>query len=296
MITIDTHHSDPQDASPQNPAIDAAMDFLAANVERQPSLEEVAAVAGMSPHHFQRTFKRWAGVSPKRFLQYLTLGHAKRLLDERASVLDAALDAGLSGPSRLHDLFVACEAVTPGEYKRRGEGLEIHFGLHDSAYGRALIGATERGICWLGFVRDGEDGSDEEILAELEGDWPAAACIHDPDATAPLAARALAPANGGGKPLPLVLYGTNFQIKVWEALLRIPSGRVASYGDIADAVGNPRAVRAVGRAVGANPISLLIPCHRVILNSGLIHNYRWGVTRKRRILAIEQARAEEDAA
>jgi len=281
-------------AAPRNAAIDAAMDFLAANVDRQPTLDEVAAVAGMSPHHFQRTFKRWAGVSPKRFLQYLTLGHAKRLLDERASVLDAALDAGLSGPGRLHDLFVACEAVTPGEYKRRGEGLEIRFGLHDSPYGRALIGATARGICWLGFTGD---GGDAEIISELQGDWPAAVCIHDPKATAPLAARALAPVSASGRaarnPLPLVLYGTNFQIKVWEALLRIPPGRVASYGDIANAVGKPNAQRAVGRAVGANPVSLLIPCHRVILNSGLIHNYRWGVTRKRRILAIEQAGADE---
>lgn len=267
-------------------AIDAAIDYLAANVERQPELDDVAAVAGMSPHHFQRTFKRWTGVSPKRFLQYLTLGQAKRLLDQRASVLDTAIDLGLSGPSRLHDLFVACEAVTPGEYKRRGDGLEIRFGLHDSPFGRALVAATERGICWLGFVRAGNEA---EIVDELTGDWPAARCVHDPAATAALARRALWAA--GEEPLALVLYGTNFQIKVWEALLHIPPGQVASYGDIAQAVGNPRAVRAVGRAVGANPVSLLIPCHRVILNSGLIHNYRWGVARKRRILALEQARA-----
>lgn len=274
-------------------SIDTAIDYLAANVEHQPELDTVARIAGMSPHHFQRTFKRWTGVSPKRFLQYLTLGHAKRLLDGRASVLDAALDLGLSGPSRLHDLFVACEAVTPGQYKRRGEGLEIRYGLHDSPFGRALLAATERGICWLGFVRD---GNDSEIIDELAGDWPSATLVHDPAATAPLAERAFgltADRQAASKPLALVLYGTNFQIKVWEALLCIPPGQVVSYGDIARAAGNPRAVRAAGRAVGANPISLLIPCHRVILSSGLIHNYRWGVARKRRILAIEQARAED---
>lgn len=289
----------PATTEPRHAAIDAAIDYLAANVERQPTLDEVARVAGMSPHHFQRTFKQWTGVSPKRFLQYVTLGHAKKLLTTRSSVLDTALDLGLSGPSRLHDLFVACEAVTPGEYKRRGDGLEIRFGLHPSPFGRALIAATERGICWLGFVRDGDE---TEIIAELESDWPAARCVHDQAATAALAARALRRPGDGpdgandAAPLRLVLYGTNFQIKVWEALLRIPPGEVASYGEIARAAGSPRAVRAVGRAVGANPISLLIPCHRVILNSGVIHNYRWGVTRKRRILAIEQARANPDEA
>ena len=273
-----------------HPGIAAAIDYLAENHEDQPSLDDVASVAGMSAHHFQRTFKTWTGVSPKRFLQYVTLGHAKRLLDGRASVLDAALESGLSGPGRLHDLFVSCEAVTPGEYKSRGQGLEIRYGLHDGPFGRALVGVTARGICWLGFVK-GKD--DRGAVEEFAGAWPAAELVEDGETTRSSAGRAFRFAMGeGAEPVRLLVLGTNFQIKVWEALLRIPRGDIVSYQDVARALGCPNAVRAVGRAVGFNPISLLIPCHRVILKSGVVHTYRWGTARKRAILAIEQALAE----
>ena len=273
--------------------VTAAIDYLAGNYEDQPSLDEMASVAGMSAHHFQRTFKSWTGVSPKRFLQFVTIGHAKRLLDGRASVLDAALDAGLSGPGRLHDLFVACEAVTPGEYKSRGRGLEIRYGLHDGPFGRTLVGVTARGICWLSFVSGGDDRG---AVQEFSDEWPASELIKDGPATKTAAAGAFRFAQGrGAAPVRLLVFGTNFQIKVWEALLRIPRGGIVSYQGLARAMGRPGASRAVGRAVGANPISLLIPCHRVILKSGVVHNYRWGVGRKRAILAIEQALAEAGA-
>jgi AraC family transcriptional regulator of adaptative response/methylated-DNA-[protein]-cysteine methyltransferase len=187
----------------------------------------------------------------------------------------------------LHDLFISCEGVTPGEFKNRGHGLLIEYGLHDSEFGRALVGATAKGMCWLGFVVDGRD---REAIGELKGDWPGARLVHNPTRTASLAQRAFARARSdrGRHALRLDLHGTNFQIKVWEALLRIPFGRLASYQDIAVAIGAPKAARAVGTAVGANPISLVIPCHRVILKSGVIHNYRWGTKRKRTILALEQ--------
>lgn len=275
--------------APHYAAMDAAIDFLVAHYQDQPNLTEVARVAGLSPQHFQRVFKLWTGVSPKRFLQYVTLGHAKRLLATRESVLGAALETGLSGPGRLHDLFVACEAVTPGEFKRRGAGLNLRYGLHDSPFGRALLAVSDRGLCWLGFRRDGDDAA---LVAEFTDDWPAARPQFDLDATAPVAAQAFDFALGrplGDQPLKLLLCGTNFQIKVWEALLSIPPGALASYQQVAAAAGQPRAARAVGRAVGANPISLIIPCHRAILKSGVLHNYRWGLVRKRRILALEAA-------
>jgi AraC family transcriptional regulator of adaptative response/methylated-DNA-[protein]-cysteine methyltransferase len=268
-------------------AIDAALEYLASRYRHQPSLDEVARVAGMSPYHFQRTFRAWTGVTPKRFIQYLQLGKAKDLLIEKHSLMTTAFEIGLSGTSRLHDLFISCEAVTPGEFKNRGRGLEIWYGVHDSPFGRAVIGVTDRGVCWLGFV---DARRDEQTIAELHGDWPGAQFVHDPGRTTPLAEQIFARARGGrnSKPLRLDLRGTNFQIKVWEALLRIPFGRLATYQDVAAATGAPAAARAVGGAVGANPISLVIPCHRVILKSGVIHQYRWGVDRKRTILAMEQ--------
>jgi AraC family transcriptional regulator of adaptative response/methylated-DNA-[protein]-cysteine methyltransferase len=255
-------------------------------------LDDLAAIAGQSPFHFQREFKRRVGISPKRFGQYLTVNHAKQLLDSRASVLDAALDSGLSGPSRLHDLFVACEALTPGDYKAKGRSLTIRWGLHDVPVGRALIGATDRGICWLGFVADGDEVS---TILEFKRDWGEATRVRDDEATRPLAEAAFAVDDASRVPLTLVLRGTNFQVKVWEALLRIPSGALATYGDLAGWIGQPTASRAVGAAVGANPISFLIPCHRVILNTGVIHNYRWGTSRKRALLAWEGALANQAA-
>ncbi len=277
------------DSEPIHPAMTRALRHLVAHFREQPSLETMAEAAGMSPFHFQRTFKAWAGISPKRFIQFVTVGHAKDLLADDASVLDAALETGLSGPSRLHDLFVACEAMTPGEYKGGGRALTVRWGVHDGPLGPALVGATARGLCWLSFVEE-EDETAARALAALAAEWPAAALIHDPAATRPLADRAFSldhdSAQGDG-PLKLHLDGTNFQIQVWRALLQIPSGVIVSYGDIAQAIGQPNAVRAVGQACSANRISYVIPCHRVIRKSGAVHGYRWSVARKRALIALE---------
>ena len=277
------------DPTPSHTAIAAAIRYLVEHYQDQPGLDQMAAAAGLSPFHFQRTFKRWAGISPKRFLQYVTLGHAKRLLSGEASLLDTTYEVGLSGPSRLHDLFVACEAMTPGEFKALGRDLEIRYGFHDGPLGRVLIGVTGRGLCWLSFAGDDEGAA----LAAFEREWAGASVRRDNAAIAPLAQRAFALDGAcSAEALPLHLKGTNFQIKVWEALLRIPFGQLASYQDVARAIGQPAAIRAVGRAVGRNNVSWLIPCHRVILSTGVIHNYRWGVPTKRRLLAVESALAE----
>lgn len=267
-----------------------ALDFLVERFDDAPSLEETAAVVGMSPAHFQRVFKAGAGVSPKRFLQYLAAGEAKKAMTLGDSVLDASFAAGLSGPSRLHDLFLVSEAMTPGQYRKKGEGLSIRYGLADGPFGRALIGTTEKGICWLSFAGDNDIEGQER---DMKGDWPAARFERDDAYIAPFAARAFAFAANRplDKPLGLHVQGTNFQLKVWEALLKIPYGGLVTYGDIAEVVCTRKASRAVGAAVGANMISLLIPCHRVILSSGVIHNYRWGAARKKAILAMEQAHA-----
>ncbi len=266
-----------------------AIDYLVSHWEERPGLEETAEIAGLSPQHFQRVFKEGAGVSPKRFLQAMAAGEAKRAFDEGASVLDAAFAAGLSGPSRLHDLFLVSEAMTPGAYRRKGEGVTIRYAEADGPFGRALVGATEKGICWLSFV---EPLGLQRSLEEMKADWPAASFVEDRGVILPLAEQAFAFASGQplDRPLGLFVQGTNFQLKVWQALLAIPCGARATYGAIAEAVGAPKASRAVGAAVGANMISLLIPCHRVILASGVIHNYRWGANRKRALLALEAAR------
>lgn len=265
-----------------------AIDFLTAHAEEQPTLEETAAHVGLSPAHFQRVFKAGAGVSPKRFLQYLAAQEAKRAMADGEDVLSASYSAGLSGSSRLHDLFLAAEAMTPGEYRRKGAGLKIRYGFVEGPLGRVLIGATDKGVCWMSFA---EDGGDELHLAEMHHDWSAAEFAEDREFVDPLAARAFdfALNRKAGEPLRLHVRGTNFQLKVWEALLRIPYGTCVTYGDIAKDIGAPRANRAVGAAVGANLISVLIPCHRVILSSGVIHNYRWGVARKKAVLAMESA-------
>ena len=283
-----TAGSDLERDLPYHARIANAIGYVAEHYQEQPSLEQMADAASLSPFHFQRVFKRWAGVSPKRFLQYVTLAHAKRLLAEDASVLDAALEAGLSGPSRLHDLFVTCEAMTPGEFKALGYRLVIRWGLHDGPLGRVLLGVTERGICWLSFVTEGEGPAIEDFQRE----WQGATLVRDQATTAGYVRRAFELAERSGEPLPLLLRGTNFQVKVWEALLRIPFGHLESYQAIADAVGQPRAVRAVGAAVGRNNISWLIPCHRVILSTGVIHNYRWGAAQKRKLLTLESALAK----
>lgn len=279
---------------PSNAAVLAAVDFLVTHYQDQPSLEDLAGVAGMSPFHFQRVFKERIGISPKRFGQFLTVEHAKALLTERQSVLDTALEVGLSGPSRLHDLFVACEAMTPGEYKEEGRDLTIRWGIHEGPVGRALIGLTDRGVCWFGFVGDGED---EFALATLEEEWSLARLVHDPVATAPIARLAFLPQPERSRQrIRLLLRGTNFQIKVWQALLNVPQGGVVCYEDIAAAIGRPTASRAVGQAIGQNPVALLIPCHRVIRKTGLVHGYRWGATRKRALLAWEAGQQSAEVA
>ena len=273
--------------------IERAIRFIEDNRLDQPGLDEIAAGIGMSPFHLQRVFTAWAGVSPKLFLRYVTLDHAREVLMDASPVLDAALDVGLSGPGRLHDLFVTLEAATPGEFGAGGRGLDIRYGLHDGPFGRFLVAATERGVCRIAFEQEGEDQL--EALADA---WPNARLIEDEARTWRIAGEALAHGMTAGEP-PIRLWarGTNFQIKVWEALLRVPAGRLASYGGIARAVGNPRAGRAVGRAVGANPIAVLIPCHRAIRASGRFETgYRWGSARKRALIAWEAARRERAGA
>ena len=265
--------------------IEAAILHLEEHFRDQPSLDDVAREADLSPHHFQRLFRRWAGISPKRFGQYLTLDYAKAQLEASASILDAAYDAGLSGPSRLHDLFVTYEAMSPGAFKRRGEGEEIAYGLHPSPFGPCFVGLTSRGICALGFA----DGDSTAVRDEFERRWPNARFREDPDATAAVAARIFGEQPAQGEALRLTLWGTNFQLKVWEALLRIPPGRITSYQTLAQALGLQQSARAVGGAVAANPISYLIPCHRVIRHSGRVSHYEWGRSRKRVMLGWEAA-------
>jgi len=251
------------------------------------TLEALSARMGMSPAHFQRVFSAWVGVSPKRYQQYLTLDHAKTLLDERFTVLDTALTTGLSGPSRLHDLFLTWEAMSPGDYARGGAGLTINWGWFDTAFGPSIVMGTARGICGMGFAAD---MGTEAALADLTRRWPQAEFVEDPARLRPWVQAAL-----GGQVAPLHLIGAPFQIKVWEALLRIPSGQVTTYSEIAGAVGHPKAVRAVGTAVGRNPISLLIPCHRALRKSGGLGGYHWGLPVKRAILAWEAARKDAAA-
>jgi AraC family transcriptional regulator of adaptative response/methylated-DNA-[protein]-cysteine methyltransferase len=266
--------------------VEQAIRFLEAHFREQPSLDEIAASVHLSKYHFQRLFKRWAGVSPTQFLHFLTVGYAKQRLQEARSTLEAALDAGLSGPGRLHDLFVTWEAMTPGEYKRRGDGLEIRYGIHPTPFGPCLLATTDRGICALYFVSEGGEAG---ALGELQTSWPAADLVRDPDATRGLVSRLFVP-NGGPHPFHLLLRGTNFQVKVWEALLSIPAGAMVSYQDVADLIGRPDATRAVANAIAHNPISYLIPCHRVISRVGRSHAYRWGAARKKAILGWEASR------
>ena len=267
--------------------IEKAISFLQSNYTRQPDLREIARSVHLSEYHFQRLFTRWAGISPKRFLQYLTLEHAKRALKESRTVLDATFDAGLSSPGRLHDLFVTIEAMTPGEFKQSGDGLTIDFGFHPTLFGECLLALTRRGICGLAFVPGGKR---TQVLRELRDRWSGATLSEAPGTTQPFIDRLFfRPVKKPRKPLQLLLKGTNFQIKVWEALMRIPEGMVVSYEDLARAIGSPKASRAVGNAVGKNPLAYIIPCHRVILQAGVIGNYHWGPERKKALLGWEWA-------
>lgn len=288
-IFMDSSPSTLAQAAQDYRIVERAIHYLDAHFQRQPSLAEVAAYVGLSEYHFQRLFSRWVGISPKRFLQFLTKEYAKAALDRSHSLLDASLDAGLSGPGRLHDLFVHCEAVTPGEYKSAGEGLIIQYGVHPTPFGDALLATTDKGICALNFIAAG-DGTAE--LDAQQARWRAARFVRDDAATGRLIEAIFAPADD---PVPLHLYirGTNWQIKVWEALLRLPPGARVTYGDIAQEVCTVKAARAVGNAVSHNPIAYLIPCHRVVRQSGGLHSYRWGSERKQAILAWEAAQVEK---
>ena len=260
----------------------AAIDYIHANYREQPTLAAIADSVALSPYHFQRLFRRWAGISPKRFVQYLTADYARSCLAGSRSVLDAALEAGLSGSGRLHDLTVNLHAATPGEIKTGGAGLTIRAGFHRSPFGDVLVGLTSRGICHLRFVTDDRDAA----LAELEDEWPGANIVRDTAGTRDAATTAF---GAGGHSLDLYVKGTNFQVKVWEALIAIPPGDVLAYGDVARAIGQQNASRAVGTAIGSNPIAWIIPCHRVIRASGDIGGYRWSPERKRAMLAWEAA-------
>ena len=267
--------------------IEKAIKFLETNFHRQPSLPEIAESVNLSEFHFQRLFSRWVGISPKRFLQFLTKEYAKKLIEHSNNILDLTYDSGLSSPGRLHDLFVTCEAVTPGEYKNKGDGMEITFGFHPSPFGKCLLAITQRGICGLRFV---QDVNEESLVSWLKSKWQNASLKWEPDRMQPLVEQ-IFNFTFDHEPAPLHLYvkGTNFQIKVWEALLRIPLGKAVTYEDIARHIGLPRAARAVGNAVGQNPIPFLIPCHRVIRKLGDFGNYGEGPARKKAMLGWEAA-------
>jgi AraC family transcriptional regulator of adaptative response/methylated-DNA-[protein]-cysteine methyltransferase len=264
-----------------------AIRYLSAHYLDQPSLEDAAAAVNLSPFHFQRLFTRYVGVSPKNFVGHLTLDHAKSDLAQGKNLLETALDAGLSGPSRLHDLCLKIEAMTPGDYAKGGAGVEIGYGFHPSPFGIALVLATAKGLCGLAF---GDEGDEKRIFADMCARWPKASYRGAHERTAKIAAQIFAAATGD---LPVHLMGTPWQVKVWQALLAIPPGRFSTYGAVAEKVGNGDAARAVGTAVGRNPISWLIPCHRVLASDGSLNGYHWGLERKRAMLALEAASQSE---
>jgi AraC family transcriptional regulator of adaptative response/methylated-DNA-[protein]-cysteine methyltransferase len=253
------------------------------------TLEDLARRMGMSAAHFQRVFSQWVGVSPKRYQQYLTLDHARRLLAERFTVLETSLATGLSGGGRLHDLFLRWEAMSPGDYARAGDGLTVYWGWFESPFGPALVMGTAKGICGIAFAAETGEAA---AMEDLVGRWPRARFVEDPMMLRPWVLQAFGATHLANSDTPLFLIGAPFQIKVWEALLAIPTGHVTSYSELAGAVGHPRAVRAVGTAVGRNPISWLIPCHRALRKSGGLGGYHWGLPVKRAMLAWEAARAD----
>ena len=272
--------------------IEKAMAYMVAHTAAQPNLETVAAHVHLSAFHFQRLFCRYAGISPKRFLQALTLERGKQLMQASTSLLDVAHTLGLSGGSRLYDHFVTLEAVTPGEFKRQGEGVSIAYGVHETPLGSMFVAVTPRGICRMGFV---DASSADELLARLAKEWPRSTFHHSVEATQFAVERLFAKPEEGAAALSLHVKGTNFQIAVWRALLTIPEGQLASYSHIAQALGAPKSSRAVGNAVGANPIALWIPCHRVIQQSGALGGYRWGVEKKQMVQAWELAKVNNES-
>ncbi len=269
--------------------IEKAIIFLGKNFRRQPGLREIAGSVNLSEYHFQRLFKRWAGISPKRFLQLLTVEYAKEVMDESASLLEVTDRTGLSSAGRLHDLFVNIEALTPGEFRRRGERVKIFYGVHPSPFGDCLIAVTGRGICHLAFAGP---VSRKKIVDDLMKQWPSADISEDCTRSRSYFNR-IFKSGKSQQALTLQLLGTNFQIKVWQALLTIPRGTVVSYEEVARAVGKPKAIRAVANAVAHNPIAFLIPCHRVLRKSGALGGYRWGSVRKKAMLAREAVNREQ---
>lgn len=274
--------------------VENILEWLVNHRLEHPDLAELADEVGLSPHHLQRVFKRWVGISPKKFLQFLTLEDAKRRLADSASVLDATYDVGLSGPGRLHDLFVTFEAMTPGEYKARASDIEIRYGFHETPFGECMLALTHRGICGLGFVINGDRGA---CVADFRARWPGATFIESPERTARQVEQIFVtnarPLDEGVPQLKLFVRGSAFQVKVWEALLTIPPGCLTTYSDLAERMGKGRqAARAVGGAVGANPVSWLIPCHRVIRESGALSGYHWGLPRKLGMIGWEAVTAD----
>jgi len=273
------------------PLIEQAIRYIDAHHREQPDLATLARALNMSPFHLQRVFKDWVGISPKKFMQYLTLRHARQQLQKCRSVLDAAYASGLSGPGRLHDLFVNIQSITPGEYRRACTGLKIYYGKSGSPFGECMLAASTRGVCFMGFYAPDKQ---HVFMDDMRRRFPGAVFIENQQKTEPYFDRIFKrPHENRG--IELFLKGTPFQLQVWEALLRIPEGLVCSYGDIARMIGKPRAGRAVGHAVGQNPVSYLIPCHRVIRNMGITGDYHWGATRKKALLAWEAARRDENA-
>ncbi len=269
-------------------AVRRAIAFISEHWRGQPAIEEMAEAVSVTPDELHHLFRRWAGLTPKAFMQALTLDNAKRLLRESASVLDAAYDSGLSGPGRLHDLFVTHEAMSPGEWKKGGAGVKLQYGFHPSPFGTAVIIATDRGLAGLAFADEGEE---QAALADMKGRWPLASYTQDQATTAALAARIFDSARWcADQPLRVVLIGTDFEVRVWETLLKIPMGRATTYSDVANKISAPKASRAVGAAVGKNPISFVVPSHRVLGKSGALTGYHWRVTRKRAMLEWETGR------
>ena len=267
--------------------IEQAIKYLEGNFQRQPELDEVAEKVHLSPFHFQRIFTEWAGISPKRFLQYLTVDFLKTKLLESRNIVEAAESAGLSSQSRVYDLFTTLEAVTPQEYKLRGSGIRIEYGFHETPFGTVLIGTTDRGICWLSFINIGDEPKAE--MEKMKEHWHNSVFHQDQAFTADYVERIFGQKTHGK--IHVLVKGTNFQVKVWEALLRLPSGSVTTYQNIAQQIKNPKAMQAVGSAVGSNHIAYLIPCHRVIRKDGILGEYRWSASRKKSIIGWEMAKA-----
>ena len=291
MITLAIHDIRLAKPGSQNAAlrdydsVRRAIAFISERWRTQPTIEAIADAAGATPDELHHLFRRWAGLTPKAFMQALTLDHAKTLLRDSASVLDAALDSGLSGPSRLHDLFVTHESMSPGEWKNGGAGMNLRYGFHPSPFGTAIVIATDRGLAGLAFA---DTGGEQAALADMKGRWPNATYVEDYLSTAPLAQRIFDPKLWRpDQPLRVVLIGTDFEVRVWETLLKIPMGRAVSYSDIANKIQSPKASRAVGAAVGKNPVSFVVPCHRALGKDGKLTGYHWGITRKQAMLGWE---------